>query len=65
MNVTISYEADANEFSEKPSTLDVGDKLKNMVKRLTDLVDQKVGEAMKTTCEKVKKKRCRSRHEVR
>ena len=41
--------------SEKLSTLDVGDKLKNMEKRLTDLVDQKVGEAMKTTCEKVEK----------
>ena len=36
--------------SEKLSTLD---KLKNMEKRLTDLVDQKVVEAMKTTCEKV------------
>ena len=39
--------------SEKLSTLDVGDKLRNMQKKLTDLVNQKFGEAMKTTCEKV------------
>ena len=39
--------------SEKLSTLDVGDKLKNMEKRLTYVVAQKVGEAMKTTREKV------------
>ena len=42
--------------SEKLSTLDVGDKLKNMEKRLTDVVDQKIGETMKTTCEKGGKK---------
>ena len=41
--------------SEKLSTLDVDDKLKNMEKRMTDIVDQKFGEAMKTTCEKVEK----------
>ena len=41
--------------SEKLSTLDVGDKLKNMEKRLTDIGDQKVGEAIKTACEKVEK----------
>ena len=44
--------------SEKLSTLDVGDKLKIMERRLTDLVDQKVGEALKTTCEKVGKNIC-------
>ena len=33
-------------ISKKLSTLNVIDKLKNIEKRLTDLVDQKVGEAM-------------------
>ena len=48
--------------SEIPSTHDMGDNLMNLEKRLTDLVDQNVGEAMKTTCEKVEKNiRCRSR----
>ena len=41
--------------SEKLSTLDVFDKLKNMEKRLTNKVDQKIGEAKKTSCEKVEK----------
>ena len=39
--------------SEKLSTLDMGDKLKKIEKRMTDLADQKVGETMKTTCTKV------------
>ena len=42
-------------ISEKLSTLDVVDKLKNMEKRLTDPVGQKGGEAMKTACEKLEK----------
>ena len=33
-------------ISKKLSTLNVVDNLKNIEKRLTDLVDQKVGEAM-------------------
>ena len=44
--------------SEKLSTLDVGYELNDMEKRLTDLVDQKVGEDMKTNCEKVEKNIC-------
>ena len=41
--------------SEKLESLDVGEKLKNMEKRLTDLVDSKIGEAMTTACDKVEK----------
>ena len=41
--------------SEKLSTLDVGDRLKNMKKKWTDPVDQKVGETRKRTCEKLEK----------
>ena len=41
--------------SEKLSTLDKGDMLKNMENRLTDLVDPKVDEAMNSTCKKVEK----------
>ena len=41
--------------SEKLESLDVVEKLKNMEKRLTDLVDSKIGEAMTTTCDKVEK----------
>ena len=41
--------------SEKLESLDVGKKLKNMEKRLTELVDSKIGEAMTTTCDKVEK----------
>ena len=42
-------------ISEKLKTFDVGDRMKNMDKTLTDLVDQTVSEAMKSTCEKVEK----------
>ena len=38
---------------EKLATLDVRDKLKNKGKKVTDSVNRQVGEAMKTTCEKV------------
>lgn len=41
--------------TEKIESLDVGDKLKSMEKRLTDLVDVKMGNVMKETCEKVDK----------
>ena len=41
--------------SEKVEGLDVGEKLKNMEKRLTDSVDSKIGEAISTTCDKVEK----------
>ena len=40
---------------EKLESLDVDKMLKNMEKRLTDIVDSKVGEAMTTTCGKVEK----------
>ena len=42
-------------MSEKLESLDVGEKLKNMEKRLTDLVDSTIGEAMAITCDKVEK----------
>ena len=45
----------AASLSEKLSTPGVGDKMKNLEKRLTYLVNQKVGEAIKTTCENVEK----------
>ena len=41
--------------SEKLESLDVGERLKNMEKRLTDLVNSKIGEAMTTTCDKEEK----------
>ena len=41
--------------ADKIDSLDVGEKLKNMEKRLTDLVDEKIGNATKMTCDKVKK----------
>ena len=41
--------------SEKLESLDVREKLKNMEKRLKDLVDSKIGEAMTTTGDKVEK----------
>lgn len=41
--------------ADKIDNLDVGKKLKSMETRLTDLVDQKIGNAMETTCEKVEK----------
>ena len=42
-------------ISEKLKSLDVSEKLKNMKKRQKDLVDSNIGEAMTTTCDKVKK----------
>ena len=41
--------------AEKIDSLDVGEKLKNMEKRLTDIVDEKIGNATKMTCDKVEK----------
>ena len=41
--------------AEKIHSLDVGEKLKNMEGRLTDLVDDKIGSATKMTCDKVEK----------
>ena len=41
--------------ADKIDNLDVGKKLKSMETRLTDLVDQKIGSATETTCEKVEK----------
>ena len=41
--------------AEKIDGLDVGEKLKNMERRLTDLVDEKIGNATKMTCDKVEK----------
>ena len=42
-------------FAEKIDSLDAGEKLKNMERRLTDLVDEKIGNATKMTCDKVEK----------
>ena len=42
-------------IDEKLSNIDVTESLKSMERRLTDLVDQKIGNAMKTTCDKVEK----------
>ena len=39
----------------KIDRLDVGEKLKNMESRLTDLVDETIGNATKMTCDKVEK----------
>ena len=41
--------------AEKLDSLDVGEKLKNMERRLTDLVDEKIGNATKMTSDKVEK----------
>ena len=41
--------------AEKIDSLDVGEQLKNMERRLTDLVDGKFGNATKKTCDKVEK----------
>ena len=41
--------------AEKIDSLDVGEKLKNMERRLTDLVDEKIGNVTKMTCDKVEK----------
>ena len=41
--------------AEKIDSLDIGEKLKNMERRLTDLVDEKIGNATKMTCDKVEK----------
>ena len=41
--------------AEKIDSLDVGEKLKNMERRLKDLVDEKIGNARKISCDKVKK----------
>ena len=41
--------------AEKVDSLDVGEKLKIMERRLTDLVDDKIGNATKMTCDKVEK----------
>ena len=40
---------------KKIDSLNVGEKLKNMERRLTDLVDEKIGNATKMTCDKVEK----------
>ena len=42
-------------IDKKLSNIDVTESLKSMERRLTDLVDQKIGNAMKTTCDKVEK----------
>ena len=44
-----------SKVAEKIDSLDVGEKLKNVVRRLTDLVDEKIGSATKTTFEKFEK----------
>ena len=44
-----------SKVAEKIDSLDVGEKLKNMEMRLTDLVDEKIGNATKMTCDKVEK----------
>ena len=41
--------------AEKIDSLDVVEKLKNMEKRLTDLLDEKIGNVTKMTCDKVEK----------
>ena len=41
--------------AEKIDSLDIGERLKNMERRLTDLVDEKIRNATKLTCEKVEK----------
>ena len=41
--------------SEKLESLDIGEKLKNMEKRLTDLVKSKNGDTRTTNCDKVEK----------
>ena len=41
--------------AEKIDSLNVGEKLKNMERRLTDLVDEKIGNATKMTCDNVEK----------
>ena len=43
-------------FAEKIDSLGVGEKLKNMERRLTDLVDEKIGNATKMMCDKLEKK---------
>ena len=43
----------SEKLSAKLDNLDVGEKLKTMEQRLTDLVDEKIGNAVKTTREKV------------
>ena len=43
-------------MTEKIENLDFSNQLKNMEKRLTELVDKKIETAIKTTCEKVDKK---------
>ena len=40
---------------EKIESLDLNDKLLNMEQRLTEIVDRKIDEALKNTCEKVEK----------
>ena len=42
-------------MTEKIENLDFSNQLKNMEKRLTELVDKKTETAIKTTCEKVDK----------
>ena len=42
-------------IAEKIDSMDVGVKLRNMERRLTDLVDEKIGNATKMTCDKVGK----------
>ena len=51
----ICYQTLAN-LAEKFDSLDVGEKMKNMERRLTDLLGEKIGNATKTTCDKVEKK---------
>ena len=44
-----------SKVAEKIDSLDVGEELKNMERRLTDLVDEKIGNATKMTCDNVEK----------
>ena len=45
-----------SKVAEKIDSLDVGEKLKNMEKGLTDLVDEKNRNATKTTCDTFEKR---------
>ena len=45
-----------SKVAEKIDSLDVGENLKNIESQLTDLVDEEIGKATKTTCKKFEKK---------
>ena len=47
-----------SKVAEKIDSLDVWEKLKNTERRLTDLVEEKIGNATKMTCDKVEKNIC-------